>query len=89
MLIHADDAILIATERLCAISKSRSLLSYCNRNSFIPQYKKCWFIVVNGTDGDRTPLNFGTKFITNKDHLELLGHLSQKIKKLKTVLISI
>ena len=80
-MIHADDGTLIATARTCATSKLKSLLVYCNLNSILPQYKKCWFIVINGTKADKDPLPFGTRYIENKSYIELLGsHLSQSGK---------
>ena len=80
-MIHADDATLIAVNRTSAISKLRSLLAYCNLNKIIPQYKKCCYIVINGTKNDRSSLEFGHKYIENCNHIVLLGsHLSQSAR---------
>ena len=76
--MHADDATLIAMDKTSAISKLSSLLIYCNLNKIIHQYTKCWYIVINGTENDKTSLEFGQRFIENRHHIEILGsHLSQ------------
>ena len=78
MLIHADDATLIATLRSKAVEKLKSLLFYCNLNKILLQYSKCVFIVINGDENDREKLPFGDTFIENGDHIGLLGsHLDQ------------
>ena len=46
VLIHANDATLIADSKELATSKLRSLLYYCNLDKIIPQYTKCNFIVI-------------------------------------------
>ena len=77
ILIHADDATIIASDRLNAISKLRSMLSYCNLNCIIPQFTKCEFLVVNGDEEDMKPLSFGDTDLQNVPHLLLLGsHLT-------------
>ena len=73
MLIHADDATLIATLRSKAVEKLKSLLFYCNLNKILLQYSKCVFIVINGDESDREKLPFGDTFIENGDHIGLLG----------------
>ena len=70
ILIHVDDATLIAVNRTSVISKVRSLLAYCNLKKLIPQYKKCCYIVINGTKNDRSSLEFGHKYIENYNHVE-------------------
>ena len=78
MLIHADDATLIATIRSNAIAKLKSLLFYCKLNKILLQYSKCVFIVINGDEADKDKLPFGDTFINNGDHIGLLGsHLDQ------------
>ena len=78
LLIHADDATLIATTREKAIAKLRTLLTYCNMNKIILQYTKCIFIAINGDETDRASLPFGETTIPNNDHIELLGsHLDE------------
>ena len=55
----------------------KSMLKYCDINKIIPQFTKCEFLVVNGTEDDRSSLPFGSNYLENVDHLLLLGsHLS-------------
>ena len=49
ILIHADDANLIATTKELMIRKCTSMLEYCKLNSIILQASKCFFIVLNGS----------------------------------------
>ena len=63
ILIHADDATLIADSKGRATSKLRCLLYYCNLNKTIPQYTKCNFIVIDGGNDDTLPLSFGDAFL--------------------------
>ena len=77
ILLHADDATLLASSRLSAVNKLRSLLSYCSINCIIPQYTKCEYIVINGNKNDKKPMEFGEKTINHVEHITLLGsHLS-------------
>ena len=77
ILIHADDATIIARDRNGAIAKLKSMLDYCHLNKIIPQYTKCEFVVVNGNDDDRSPLPFGENLLNNVAHTILLGsHLT-------------
>ena len=77
VLMHADDANILASTRDIAIRKLVTLLEYCGLNCIIPQYKKCEFIVINGDEKDREPLPFGSKVLKHVSHLETLGsHLS-------------
>ena len=77
VLMHADDANILASSRDIAIAKLKSLLSHCNLNCIIPQYKKCHFIAINGDHDDKQPLPFGSKVLPHVEHLETLGsHLS-------------
>ena len=77
LLVHADDATIIASTREKAVSKLRTLLEYCKQNWIIPQFSKCEFIAVNGMDEDVEPLPFGEKFLKHVRHLNPLGsHLS-------------
>ena len=56
VLLHADDATLLAHTRERAVSKLCDLLRYCNMNSNIPQYTKCKFMVINGNEMDTKPI---------------------------------
>ena len=77
ILIHADDATILARDRATAISKLQSMLEYCDLNKIICQFSKCEFLVVNGESGDSEPLPFGKDKLKNVDHILLLGsHLS-------------
>ena len=77
LLIHADDATIIAHDRLSAINKLRTLLQYCSLNKIIPQFTKCEFLAINGTPSDREPLPFGDSFLSYVLHILLLGsHLT-------------
>ena len=83
ILIHADDATIIANSRDNAISKLKSMLAYCGLNKIIPQYTKCEFLAVNGSDEDRAPLPFGDTTLQNVEHTLLLGsHLTQDVSSL-------
>ena len=68
ILIHADDATLLATTRAIAITKVKSLLFYWNLNSIIPQYSKCFFVVINGGT-DQVDLPFGNKVISDEKYI--------------------
>ena len=77
ILIHADDATIIASDRSSAVSKLKSMLTYCGLNRIIPQFSKCEFLVVNGTEEDHAPLPFGNTFLKCVEYITLLGsHLS-------------
>ena len=79
VLMHADDAAVIASSRELMVRKMRSMQQYCNLNSIIPQYTKCEFIVINGNAADIEPLPFGDKLLNNVSYITLLGsHLSSK-----------
>ena len=77
VLMHADDANILASSRDIAVAKLKTLLSYCSLNCIIPQYKKCQFVAINGDANDTQPLPFGGKVLQHVSHLETLGsHLS-------------
>ena len=83
ILIHADDATIIASSRDDAISKLNSMLAYCGLNKIIPQFTKCEFLVVNGSEEDRAPLPFGETALENVEHTLLLGsHLTQNVSSM-------
>ena len=78
ILLHADDATLLAHTRNLAVSKLGSLLQYCNINCIVPQYTKCEFMVINGNTEDKKPIEFGSRYISHTESLTLLGsNLSQ------------
>ena len=77
VLIHADDATIIASSRSDAIQKLKSMLTYCGLNKIIPQFTKCEFLVVNGSEEDFAPLPFGDTSLNFVEHILLLGsHLT-------------
>ena len=81
ILIHANDATLIADSKELATSKLRSLLYYCNLDKIIPQYTKCNFIVINDDNDDMLPLSFGDAFIDNCDSiLTQTGNIKDDMK---------
>ena len=53
ILIHADDANLIATTRDLMIRKLSSVLKYCQLNSIVLQITKCFFTAVNASPEDK------------------------------------
>ena len=74
ILIHADDANLIATTRELMIRKLNSMLDYCKLNSVVLQVTKCFFTAINASPEDKEMLHDGVEY---RDHLEILGsHIS-------------
>ena len=74
ILMHADDAVLLASRSL-AILKLKHLLAYCNTNNIKLEASKSQFIVINGESSDYQPLPTDLGPIAS--HLSLLGsHLS-------------
>ena len=56
LLIYADDVTLLAVDRNGVIKKLQTLSEYCGLNYIIPQFIKCMFIVINGSEEDKMPL---------------------------------
>ena len=78
ILIHADDANLIATTRDLMVRKLNSVLKYCKLNSIVLQITKCFFTAVNASPEDKELLRDGVEY---RDHLEILGsHISESLK---------
>ena len=73
MVMHADDATLLASTRQLAVRKLCSLMEFCKVNAILPQYSKCEFIVINGDDYDKEPLPFGAKLLVHVQYITLLG----------------
>ena len=48
--MHADDILLLATQRCLAISKLRVLMNYCKENWIKLQLTKCAMMCVNSDD---------------------------------------
>ena len=82
ILIHVDDANLLATTKNLIIEKIGHLLEFCGINSILLQASKCWFTVINGTAEDRLPLQVGNNDpIKYAEHLEILGsHISGSLR---------
>jgi hypothetical protein len=54
------------------------LSEYCSQNYIVPQFTKCMFIVINGSQEDRISLPFANSLLENVNYLEILGsHLIQ------------
>ena len=83
ILIHADDANLIATTRELMLRKLKSMLKYCQLNSVVLQVTKCFFTVVNASSDDTLVLQITNKdAVEYRDHLEILGsHISESLTK--------
>ena len=73
ILLHADDATVLASAKGLAVSKVRSMLHYCRINCIVPQYTKCEFVAINGNTLDKEPIPFDEKNISQVEHLTLLG----------------
>ena len=74
LLIHADDIIIISTEREIAERKVRVLEEYCENNHIRLQSTKCGFMVINGKSvSDITPLKLKQGIIKNKESEVYLG----------------
>ena len=50
LLMHADDILMLATSKLLAVDKLRSLITYCKNNYIRLQLTKCAFMCVNSKD---------------------------------------
>ena len=57
ILIHADDANILASSRDTLVQKIRRMLQYCNLNKIKLQLSKCMFLVVNGTVEDKLKIS--------------------------------
>ena len=82
ILIHADDANLIANSKDLMVSKINAMLDYCKVNSIVLQPSKCYFTVINGSADDKLQLQIPHHDpIEYRDHLEILGsHISGSLK---------
>jgi hypothetical protein len=82
ILIHADDANVIACTREMMIEKLKTILEYCKINSIVLQASKCFFTVLNPTTADKQPIVITTHDpVEFRDHLEILGsHISHSLK---------
>ena len=77
ILLHADDATVLASAKGLAVSKVRSMLHYCRINCIVPRYTKSEFVAINGNTLDKEPIPFDEKNISHVEHLSLLGsHIS-------------
>ena len=73
LLIHADDANILASSRTFLVDKIRGMINYCSENKIILQLSKCMFIVVNGSDADKVSISIGNDDIPSTSKLLLLG----------------
>ena len=73
ILIHADDATILASSRSSLISKIENMTTYCNENKIKLQLSKCSFIVVNGAEEDKEPIPVYNENMMSKSELLILG----------------
>ena len=59
ILVHADDALILATTKLILKEKFQVLESYCEENKIKLQPSKCSFIAINSSDKDSIVLKDG------------------------------
>ena len=83
LLIHADDANILAPSRQLMLAKVRSMLQYCKVNKIQLQLSKCMFIVINGSAEDRNEVAFDAGKILHTDELMILGSPISSTGKLK------
>ena len=73
ILMHADDATVLASNRCNISAKLKSMLYYCKINFIKLQTGKCHFIVINGNDKDKESLHTEQGVIKNTESLTILG----------------
>lgn len=74
LLMHADDIMLIATNRSSAERKLNFLLEYCKNNFIYLQIKKCTFLCINkSNDLDETPFEIDSQYIKSVKEQIYLG----------------
>ena len=73
LLIHADDANIIASSRDALIQKIQRMLQYCNLNMIKLQLSKCMFFVVNGTEEDRLKISVDDEDIPSTTDVVIVG----------------
>ena len=59
LLIHADDANILASSRDVLVKKIRRMLEYCDLNKIKLQLSKCMFLVINGSVDDKQNISLG------------------------------
>ena len=59
LLVHADDALLLATQKLKLLQKFQALENYCNENKISLQLTKCSFMSINSNEKDPIQLKEG------------------------------
>ena len=79
VLIHADDANVIASSRHSIISKVCSVVQYCCLNKIQLQLSKCMFMVINGSNADKQEIESNIENIPKlKNDLDM--HLEIRFK---------
>jgi hypothetical protein len=72
-LLLMDDTILLATSRQKCLDKLNTLLNFCDQYGMELNQRKTKFMVLNGAQEDRTPLQVQEKVIAHTDHYVYLG----------------
>ena len=73
LLIHADDANILASTRDMLVSKIRSMIHYCNINKIVLQLTKCKFLVINGSENDNESIQIDVGQIDCVSSVMILG----------------
>ena len=73
ILIHADDANIIASSRSLLVEKIHHMIQYCKENKIMLQLTKCMFFVINGSENDKEKISFGDDDIPSTSEVLVLG----------------
>lgn len=73
ILIHADDANILATTRDDLIKKIHSMMEYCKKNMIRLQVTKCMFLVINGNDKDKEEIPLDSSNMPYTNSVIILG----------------
>ena len=73
IVIHADDANILASSRTFLVDKILDMINYCKENKIMLQLSKCMFLVINGSDADKVSISIGNDNIPSTSKLLLLG----------------
>ena len=73
LLIHADDANILASTRSALIEKIKGMIRYCKENKIILQLTKCMFIVINGSDEDKLSIPLDNENLPSTSEVLMLG----------------
>ena len=73
ILVHADDANILATSRDNLVSKVSSMMEYCKQNMIKLQITKCMFLVINGNDNDKMEIPLDSSYMPYATSVIILG----------------